>query len=180
MKKQCARFVSTHLLLWPLIFLSAVLQYGCGPSGISVREVFLSTPHCVIEAEDGSFTIETGKPMPPPFDIETFAESETDDWNGSTLVEKFKEALDLGARRVRVKAQGLEQPYYGVLVLSKIRKDAFGPASRSFNIEIPEEYFRQATGGRVSVVYETVEYGKKGSESESWYAWILWLSDRPL
>lgn len=174
------RVAFSRLSLWLLFMLIAVALFACGPAGITVREVFLSTPDCVITAEDGSFKIETGKPIPPPFSIDTFAESETDDWRESVLVGKFNEALNLGARRVRVTVPGFKQPLYGVLLLSKIRKDSFGPASRSFNIQVPESYIQEATGGRVSVIYETVEYGERGELTAQWYAWILWLSDRPL
>jgi hypothetical protein len=81
-------------------------------------------------------------------------------------------ALEIGAERVIVTTPYLDKPLFGVLLLSKVSTKATGAGARSYYIQVPESYVREATGGRTSVVYERIQ-----TERGEWFNWALWMSD---
>lgn len=147
----------------------------------------LATPGCTISAENNSFTIESGQEFQPPFQIkctealglpapfDNFCYADPGD-----RVKEYSDALSRGAQRVRVTLPGVTKPLYGVLALFEVSSLGTGPGSRSYRIEIPQQYVDAAMGGRVSVVYESY---LRGTDLNYWNAgnvpsWILWLSDQ--
>ncbi|MBU0482487.1 MAG: PDZ domain-containing protein [Proteobacteria bacterium] len=83
-----------------------------------------------------------------------------------------------------VTVPGVEQKLFGVLFLGKAHVNATGPASRSYQIQIPDSYIKAALGGKISVVYEPINFrtnwytGSNPVDSKT-HSWILWLSDMP-
>src|SRR5690606_8503252 len=79
-------------------------------------------------------------------------------------------------RRVRVIVPSADEPLYGLLQLCGAPPNATGPATRRYNIEVPQSYVERTGGGLVSVVYEPHQ-GEFGYGSPK--AWSLWLSRAP-
>lgn len=167
-----ARFLTFCFVLAAMTLLSGCVtaEYHPMTSGI------LATPGCKITAEDNSFSIVSGQEFQPPFQMAKrtgYVTASDNSFPG--LVNLCKDALSLGAKRVRVTVPGRAEPLYGVLGLYQIWNSGTGPGSRSYRIEIPQQYIDAATGGGVSAVYETYN-GPSGSYYTSW---VLWLSDQP-
>jgi hypothetical protein len=159
--------------VFPLIAMifSPLLLTGCANE--QVPEGKLKTPGVTITGEDADFTIKSGDIFSPPFEVDTF--SKVGNWNFGNLVEKWDEAITLGAKRVRVTVPSEKEPMYGVLLLSQVKPGTKVAAARSYLIEVPQSYVDAAQDGKISVIYEQVPY----SEDTQWFTWALWLSDRP-
>lgn len=97
---------------------------------------------------------------------------------GGSLLESFPFALAVGAQRVIVEHPASAKPLYGVLLLNKAHINGTGPAARSYLIRVPDQYVRDAQGGRVTVVYEP--YSAAHRPGVKYYGWVLWLSDSPI
>jgi len=135
------------------------------------------TEGVVITAEDGSFELVSGEVFETPFACNTAGmgmHSASADM--ASFAQTALEYMD--ARRVRVTVPSLDEPLYGVLVLSHIYRGSSGPATRSFQIQVPEQYVQAALGGRVSVVYERYKTSMEGNTFEP-KSWVLWISDMP-
>ena len=169
-----------------LIFSLLVFTIGCAGSSysrtnflvpvVNISQGTVATEGLTIQAADGSFTLESGQSFRPPFQVDGYnlwattqqQQSRTADLTGRAL-----NALEIGAERVIVTTPYLDKPLFGVLLLSKVPTKATGPGARSYYIQVPESYVKEATGGRTSVVYERVQI-EGGSE---WFNWALWMSD---
>ncbi len=154
-----------------------LISYGCvavtPPPPIQYRDVpqgMISTKGVTIAAEDGSFVLKYGETFNTPF-------------SGKLTWLDFyppkSESFDLcsptgSCVKVRVTVAGKKKPLYGYLNFSKMQPSSTGPGSRSYLIEIPKRYIDEASGGRVSVVYEWVKLGTLKHTG-----WVLWLSDVP-
>lgn len=167
MNLKAARLLTFSFTVAVIAILSGCAGYHPARSGI------LATQGCTIKADDDSFTIESGQEFQPPFQtaenkfiLRSLANDQKD------LVRLSDRALQTGAVRVRVTVPGVAKPLYGVLALFPISNSGEGPGSRSYRIVVPQEYVDAATGGNISVVYET--YQVPGMNMPSW---ILWLSD---
>lgn len=127
------------------------------------------SPGVIIQALDGSFEMRAGEMWSPPFDqgADCVLQPSADPGPG----------LRSGAKQVSVQVPGREQPLYGLLSLCGAPPGATGPATRVYQIEVPQAYVDATEGGRVSVVFEphqaAYDYGTP-------MAWILWLSQYPL
>lgn len=163
-----------------------------------VRSVVVQTPGVRIvpvrgqiadwkPAEDPrDWALVSGEPSPPPFRSDVEYENNRGGgvlrYGGARKVQPNQSLLDQVDRvkwygePVRIWVPGRSEALYGWLSLHPIVRGGRGPATRSFAISVPEIRVRQATGGRVSVVYETYRWGR----DESFYAWTLYLSDRPI
>lgn len=155
---------------------------GCGSSyqphtRIAVKEIpvgKITTDGLVIKAENGSFVLEKGT-FDPPFQLDTY-NAKLGQWNKDNIKDNVLGALEMGAEKVKVKVPGYDEEFYGVLALSKVdAMRAEGPASRSYLLSVPDTYAANAQGGRTSVVYEPHSLGG----GQSWFSWVLWLSDVP-
>ena len=144
-------------------------------------------------AEDGSFEIAPGKSVTSPF-TSVACPSE-----GTT--KQYAAAEAFGARRVRVYVSQLEEPMYGILALCPIPPGTTGPVSRSYQIQIPQEYIDATTDGRASIVYESLPQcsntkcfgdmmARRGTSyvlasnaayasGDNGFGWMLWLSRVP-
>ena len=173
------------------IAVTALLS-GCmtGEGFHPMNSGILATPGCVITAQDKSFTIVSGQEFQPTFQLgksavfgdlgNSMAAPPGDTPRGG--VNFYGQALSAGAKRVRVTVPGRAEPLYGVLALFEISDLGTGPGSRSYRIEIPQQYIDEAAGGRTSVVYESYERPGSFYYTVSDYkmpSWALWLSDQP-
>ena len=148
-----------------LLFGLAVTATACGSMRVVPSEVFASTPGLVIEGND--FRIATGEAIPLPF---VMAPARADE----DIIDLYDEYRDEGAREVRVHIPGREEPLHGLLSLHALPETAKGPARRSLSVQVPQRYVDAATNGRVSVVFEPVN-----ADPDTYYGWVLWMSDRP-
>lgn len=140
----------------------------------------LITEGAAITANDGSFAITPGARFDAPFNGTCWNLDDEAPLRADTLQTSARFALDHGARTVTVRVPSRVEPLHGVLQLCEASLAAFGPAARSYQIAIPEAYVEAAANGAVSVVYEPVDWRRNDGGTSTWYAWILWLSDRPL
>ena len=147
------------------------LLAGCASN--QIPEGKLKTPGVTIAAEDNSFIIKSGEIFTPPFEVETF--SQVGKWTLDNLVEKWDEALKLGARRVRITVPSQTEPLYGILLLGTAAPGQHAAADRSYLLEVPQNYVDEAQDGKISVIYEQAPY----KEGQEWFTWALWMSDRP-
>jgi hypothetical protein len=127
----------------------------------------VATPGIEILAEDGTFRLYTGQMFTPPFTLgDRCVLDPTADNAGVGLAN--------GAKPVIVKLADGRQ-LYGLLALCGAPSSATGPATRSYEIQVPEEYIAATAGGMVSVVFEPFTQSTLGAK-----AWILWLSQTTL
>lgn len=158
-----------------LIVLCAV-TVGCAhaPSQVdlgyrSVPDGVVLTRDAQIVDENGQFELTAGQPWAVPFDLgdQCVLNPEASDPDAALLT---------GAKRVRVIVPDVAEPLYGLLQLCGAPPDATGPATRRYNVEVPQSYVERTAGGLVSVVYEPHQgafaYGSPK-------AWSLWLSRAP-
>lgn len=164
-------------LLRIVSLLSLGLVVGCAhsqPSQVnlgfrSVPDGVLLTRDARIVDENGRFELTAGQPWAVPFDLgdECVLNPDASDPDAALLT---------GARRVRVIVPDVEEPLYGLLQLCGAPPNATGPATRRYNVEVPQSYVERTAGGLVSVVYEPhqgqFEYGSPK-------AWSLWLARAP-
>lgn len=180
---------SIHQLVPTLVpvLIVALVLFGIGCAGSSysrqehlapvtnVSQGTLATKGVTIQAADGSFTIEAGQSFRPPFQVDAHnlwivAQVQSD--RPLDLAGRALNALEIGAERVIVTTPYLDKPLFGVLLLSKVSTKATGAGARSYYIQVPENYVREATGGRTSVVYERIQ-----TERGEGFNWALWMSD---
>lgn len=155
-----------------LLYASAIalaLATGC-TSWVSVNRGRVATPGVHIESPPAGIDLVGGQDFVPSFSIPCHEMGRED----QPLVIRHPEALALGARRVRVTVPDHDQSYYGLLAFCQVVDGATAPGARSYELMVDPGYVEEASGGRVSVMYESYTY-----DLESYYGWILWLSDRP-
>lgn len=160
-----------------VLFINIMTACAGGAEMYSVRSVSygsFSNESNIIYGEDNSFSI-SGKNFTPPFQLDTW-NAKRGMWSYANILDKSQDALEMGAKRVRVKTPYFDEDLYGIMVFSKVDEErAQGPAARSYLITIPKNRVESAAGGRTSVIYEPHKI-KGGGE---WFSWILWLSDTP-
>lgn len=143
---------------------------------VNVSQGLVATKGVTIQAANGSFVLESGQSFRPPFQVDGYNlwyTSQGQVNRPADLTGRAMNALEIGAERVIITTPYLDKPLFGVLLLSKVSAKATGPGSRSYYVEIPEMYVREATGGRTSYVYERIQV-EGGYE---WFNWALWMSD---
>ncbi|PJB13427.1 MAG: hypothetical protein CO119_01420 [Flavobacteriales bacterium CG_4_9_14_3_um_filter_40_17] len=152
------------------------------------KTLALGTKGLVIEATDGSFKWEYGKEYEVPTDYPFF------NWYTSSAslalsTNGFDKVNETNAKKVIVNTPYRDEPMYGYLQISKIITECKdkSPETRSYYIQVPENYVNAAEGGKVSVMYESYRCisgyysnGNKGTTKHGYSSWVLWLSDRPL
>ena len=174
-RRLLARLCLTALAL-PLVGATTYsIMLGCGGSatpvntiqtGVTAPSGTLATPGVLIISDDRSFQIQPGGMFNTPY-------AGACPQNPTT--ENYGEAESTGARRVRIAFPGLAEPLYGVLHFCTIHPGFHGSASRSYRLEVPEEYVRATDGGRVSVVFERYDHA-----GVTHPAWVLWMSREPM
>ena len=162
-------------------FALALLAVACAPPPPAplvwspVPYGMIKTEGVVIESdtEREKFVLRSGERFAPPFDV-PFAWGS---WTGLALPDAgtYRQCGG-GCRKVRVTVPGRSDKLYGLLYFSQMHPAARGPGTRSYLIQIPQNYVDEARDGRVSVIYETVSHR---FPSNSQTGWILWLSDMP-
>ena len=151
---------------------------------------FLANEDVVISSVDGSWSGRPGEPFKPTklgawgFYADYLAKG------GDALTAYTREWVVRGAYRVRVRKDGYEKPFYGIIVFSRVEETAEALAKRRWQIAIPEAYFRGALNGGVSVVFAPYRYKHYVADGEGGYrlenhrrrltSWVLWMSDYPL
>ncbi len=150
--------------------------------------IAIGTEGVVIKAVDGSFEWVSGNDYKLPATTSYF------DWytTGAALNIKttdFSKVNETNAVKVMVTTPYTSKPLYGMLQFSKIITECKdkAPETRSYYIQVPEQYVRSAQGGKVSVMYESYmcisgyySNGVKATNEHGYSTWVLWLSDRPL
>lgn len=142
------------------------MNLGCGT--LVPASVVETTPGVSIRGD--RLKIEANKPFLPPFWLEK--------WQflpDERLPDSYKSWLERGATRVMVTVPE-HPPLHGVLTFHRLPLSARGPGTRSYSLTVPEQYVRDASDGRISVVFELVST----EGGEKYFGWVLWLSDRPL
>lgn len=77
--------------------------------------------------------------------------------------------------RVRVVAPD-KSTVYGMLIVFRADPNGKGPAGRGdYLLKVPEDRIRAASGGRMSVAYESYTT----TRGEERYAWVVWMSEQP-
>jgi hypothetical protein len=152
--------------MWKISIVCAapVLCAACGGAG-PTAPLTIASPATTIATDDSSFRAASGEVMDPPYYSHCAPLP--------TNPEGYKKLRD--ARRVHVQAEGVD--LYGVLAICRLPRGATGPASRAYRLQVPHEYVAATEGGRVSVVFESVDVHGAPSEHP---AWELWLSRSPL
>lgn len=153
----------------------------------AVRGGFIPDPTITIAAEDGSFTYTGGSQFEAGWnsDLWTCFRGKGD------LIDKAEVALRCGAKRVDIKVNknGEEKTYYGILALNTAVESAYGPASRSYLIRIPDDKWNLANNGNTVAVFEYMKYAKTGywsngrtagDKEQNMFSWILWISTYPI
>jgi hypothetical protein len=156
--------------VWALVVLGVLA--GCSTVNfVHPQYGVIQTPGVTITADDGSFVLRSGERFAPPFAMESWTCFL--DWGGPQL-ELYPQALEGGARPVHVQHPALPEPLYGILQLCVVAEDS-GPATRSYQIEIPESYIFETDGGRHSVVYGVAPSALSTTQAP----WVVWLSRDP-
>ena len=138
-----------------------------------------------IEAEDKSFTLIRGQEFEAPF--------QSTMWNcldrgRGNLVDKAATAIGCGAKRVDVYVEGRDTPYYGILALNPAIEAAFGPASRSYLLNLTPRVLANANNGNTAVAFEYMKFektersntGLSRKNNNQYYGWIIWISTYPI
>ena len=183
-KESCGRS-SRGRCQWSGLGLASValaLGTSCGLLAVPTHPIYagmVETEGVTIRAADGSFTLQSGQSFETPFTGRCYSLSqrEFDALRPENLVEGTAIGQARGAHRVDVLVPGRDRPLFGLLLLCDVPNSASGPASRSYRITVPQEYVDAAAGGRISAVYERVNF--TGGQVGWWYGWVLWLSDAP-
>src|SRR5687767_10793617 len=142
------------------VFVLAVLASACSVNRNAYRfkpvpRGDLATPGAEIVAEDGSFRIVAGQPFTPPFD-------QGDRCLLEPSAENFQQGIASGAQPVVVKlADG--RRLYGLVSFCGAPADARGPATRSYQVVVPEGTIADTSGGRVAVVFEPFTSSRLGA-----------------
>jgi len=169
-----------------LIFSMLLFTFGCAGSSysrlnflvpvVNISQGVIATDGVTIQAADGSFSLESRQSFHTPFQVDGYnlwVTTQEQRNRPADLTGRALNALEIGAVRVIVTTPYLDKPLFGVLLLSKVPAKATGPGARSYYIQVPESYVREATGGRTSVVYERVQIEGIGEG----FNWALWMSD---
>ena len=209
MRIRLARLKIKNLRTSILLVALIIISYGCvaytPPPPIPYRDVpqgLINTRGVKIAAEDGSFLLKYGEAFTPPISSNLIwwdtNPPKSDSFNLCSAM------MGSSCAKVKVTVPGKKKPLYGYLNFSKMHPTATGPGSRSYLIEIPQRYIDEASGGRVSVVYEWVKATKyttpsatrsrkmslfgamavkpapvRTTRSNKQTGWVLWLSDAP-
>lgn len=163
-QKLFVKFIGTGII--------ATLLFSCGASLTPVKYGNITTPGVVITAEDNSFVLTSENTWTPPF--QTIADPSDQEHINQKITSRYDFAMKMRAKKVKVKTPYLDKELYGVLMLNRAIEGCESPATRSYQISIPEEYVQQALNGQVSVLYEYYDCGNLNAKT-----WILWLSDVP-
>lgn len=136
-----------------------------------------------IVAEDRSFELVGGQRFSTPFSVNDWAPGTAAFTSTANMISHYETSLTHGAQLVRVYQDGYEEPLYGVLVFNDAIAAAYGPASRSYMIKIPQDKLDAARSGVTAVAYEKMNWKATWSDGSSsnkyWYGWALWLSSYP-
>src|SRR5690606_30187957 len=147
--------------------------FSCGSNFNPINYGNITTPGVVISAEDGSFVLTSESRWNPPFQSTISGTDDMEDIN-NRITSQYDFAMRFNAQKVKVKTPYLDKDLYGVLMLNPAIDGCDSPATRSYQIAIPEDYVQQALNGQVSVLYEYYDCGRMNAKT-----WILWLSDVP-
>jgi hypothetical protein len=137
-----------------------------------------------IFAQNDAFKIEGGERFATPFDAYIWGGSPMFAAFSGEIVNNVDAALSTGAgQRVTIYQEGETEPLYGVLVFNQAIAAAYGPASRSYFLQIPEDKIAAAKGGVTAVAYEKMSWKStwsNGAKGDSFsYSWVLWMSSYP-
>jgi hypothetical protein len=164
-----------------LVIIASIILTSCGTVNYQLTTVplgVITTEGVEIKAEDGAFTLKYGENWVPPYQNSTNIAGLH--YESAKMIEFYTSALNLGAKKVRVKVPYQSKELYGVLLLSKIYNGCSSAVTRSYQISIPESYVDKALNGKISVLYEYyTNCGVMPLATTKGKTWVLWLSDVP-
>jgi hypothetical protein len=102
-------------------------------------------------------------------------------YEGNNILTAYQEVIKKGKHfpsyKIKITKSGYDKPYYGLLAFFKTGKQHTTDAvARYYELQIPTQYFNDATRGRVACAYEYTSDRKFGKVP----TWVIWLSDQPL
>lgn len=161
-------------------------------SRVTPQAAFLANEDVEIASADGSWTFKSGEAFVPPSTAGQSWIAEYLGRGGDALTAYSDDMRDTpaGYHKVTISKRGYDKPFYGVLLFSRVFETGDALAKRRWQVAIPEQYFRSATNGGVSLVFGP--YGYKRWVGDSWdgyrlqnsrrnaTSWVLWMSDLPL
>ncbi len=169
------------------VVVAFVMVLGCAGCGFGYRApsyVRVYSEGLAIEGADGSFRLASAEPQAPPYFHSCGNNTRTSIrfHDSDTLVGRQGEALELGARRVRVLVPGRAEPLHGVLALCDIPEGATGQGTDLLSLTVTPEHVSQVESGQPVVIAERypMGYGSRQSIALDTNTWILWLSRDPL
>jgi len=153
-----------------LALASVVAAGGCGARYHAVTVGMVATPGVQIMSPTGGFNLVGGQQFAPPFATQCHR---IRNLGRDPLVQQYDSARERGAQNVQVLVEGNPVPLQGVLALCQVANGSRAPGARSYELRVDPAYIEAASGGRISVMFESYPHGD-GTQ----YSWILWLSDR--
>lgn len=137
-----------------------------------------------IFAANDAFKLEGGERFKTPLDAYIWGSSPMSAVLKGEIVNNAGIALSTCAgQRVLIYQEGEAEPLYGVLVFNQAIAATYGPASRSYFLQIPEDNLTAARGGVTAVAYEKMSWKaswSSGATSDQfWYGWALCVSSYP-
>jgi len=162
-----------------LVPLFVILFSGCAVTTYnkSISHGKIENSDIIIAAEDKSFVLQ-GE-FTSPFQSSVHYNSLV--MRDKELPKAYRNALEHGAKHVRIKVPNRQNELYGVLALDKADDEGIGPGTQSYKIIVPQPYIDAAKNGKISTVYEYYKLNNDGLMDVSKInerSWILWLSDR--
>lgn len=164
----------------PLFAVFALLA-ACGFHPVPMARMY--SAGVTIEAEDGSFRL-VGEEVPTPFQTSCGGAMDNIDTSinlrrPAELINRARDGLELGGRRVKVVVPGEPQPLHGVLVLCNVPGSAEGIGARVYSVAVTPENIAAAKEGRIAVGIEQYQWPIAGSLF-TYNTWILWLTKDPI
>lgn len=191
--KTWVKTVASVSALLGMLLLAMGSEDGPGRLMDQTNKTPLPIQHGVMEdglrivAVDGSFELKAGQRFQSPFQANLWNSGCT--MNSKTLLSNASTALRCGGKNVLVYHDDNTEPLHGVLALNTSIAAAYGPASRSYMIKVPDDKIEHARQGNTVVAYEmmdwksTKRYSNRVSSfnrEHTYYGWILWVSAYPL
>ena len=179
-------FLGFQILLFVLAGCASAPQIGL----VEPQGAFLANEDVVITSIDGSWSITPGERFVPQHVSSTRFYADYLGKGGDSLLAYTSYLSKPAFQKVKITKAGYEDPFYGILLFSKVLETGDALARRRWQVAIPEQYFRSAQNAGISVVYAPYRYEAYYGDSWDGYylrpskrqyaSWVLWMSDFPL
>ncbi len=154
----------------------ALTLAGCSShSTMTPKYASLTNSNVTIEAEDGSWKLQSGQTFTPPFTeaIEDAPLPKVKTVQKHISLYSHKSYSDY-VQEVTVTVGN--EKFHGKMLFSNVYEDAgSASAKRRWTVGIPDSYLNIARSGNVAVLYQPYAYN-----NQDWASWVLWISNLPL